>query len=266
MSESEVKKNEKQYMDEAKDVGSVSRILSQVETVGLTGLGGADEMRKKLEEHSQIRDVILEYIDKSFVKGIDYGWTDPRSTDKNTLKKPGAEKICRMFNTSPRWIRDNDTWEMLGKPTGCIFYICQITDNKTGKVIGEGRGAATLNDKARDANKTVKNAEKCALVDAAIYTFMLSEFFTQDDNGRTQTLAQLKAQLITDVDLLRTGVKSDISGNRWIHMAIKDVLKKSLIATEGEMVAIRKAVFEDKVFNLATGERKPAGRSMEEMV
>lgn len=237
-------------------MGEVGRILAQVDTVGLQGLGGADEMRKKLEEHDQIRAVILDYIDRNLVKDVDYGWTDERSMDKSTLKKPGAEKVCRMFNTHPRWVRDYEVWEMAGKPPATIFLICQIVDNETGKVIGEGRGAAKIGEKARDANKTIKNAEKCSIVDAALYTFMLSEKFTQDDGGKSRaTLSQLKQEFNADVDTMRSGVSSSVTGQVWSQTVIRDFLHKTRVDTIGEFVQLRKAIFEDKLYDMDTGKR-----------
>jgi len=254
-SESKLEKSEHELMSESEGLSQVSRILSQVENVGLSGLGGVDEMRRKLEEYDKIREVILDYIERNLVKEVDFGWTDERSLDKSTLKKPGAEKVCRMFNTHPRWIRDFDTWEMVGKPVGTIFLICQIVDNETGKVIGEGRGAAKIGEKQRDANKTIKNAEKCSLVDAALYTFMLSEKFTQDDGGAgsRSALTDLKKSLISEVETLRTGEDSEITTHQWIAIVVKDFLHKTRIDTLGEYVALRKAIFENKVYSLETG-------------
>jgi hypothetical protein len=258
MSESKLKETEKKVVDDSKGMDQVSRIMSNVENVGLSGLGGVEEMRRKLEEYDQIRGVILDYVERNLVKDVDYGWTDERSLDKSTLRKPGAEKVCRMFNTHPQWVKDADTWEMAGKPVGVIFLICQIVDNETGKVIGEGRGAAKIGEKARDANKTIKNAEKCSLVDAALYTFMLSEKFTQDDGGASQhgLLTGLKRSLIADVETKRTGIDSEITVHEWLKGVVKNFLHKSRIDTIGEFTELRKAIFEDGLYNFSNGTRK----------
>lgn len=139
----------------------------------------ADSMRELCDATQARRTVVISYIKDNFAENVDFGPSDPRS-NKKTLLKPGAEKICRLFGTRPTWRRDLDTWEMLGKPEGTVCYLCEIIDNATGKIIGEGRGAEKVGNKQRDANKAIKNAEKCAIVDAALYTFCLSELFTQD--------------------------------------------------------------------------------------
>lgn len=252
----ELKKSEEQVMAEAEEISQVSRIISQVEQVGLSGLGDANTMKQKLKDYDKVREVILDYIERNLIKEVDFGWTDERSIDKATLKKPGAEKVCRMFNTHPRWIRDFDTWEMVGKPPGVIFLICQIVDNETNNVIGEGRGAAKIGEKQRDANKTIKNAEKCALVDAALYTFMLSEKFTQDDGGTNKqaTLTQWKKELIADVGTYRTGIKSKLSDHAWIQEVVNSELRKGRVDTIGEYKAVRKAIFEENKYEKETGQ------------
>jgi len=158
--------------------GEATEIVS-VREGELATLGTAEDLRAKCEAFEAKRAVVVEYIKRSFIENTDFGPADPRNA-KRTLLKPGAEKVCRLFNTRPTWRRDDETWEMLGKPAGTVCYVCEILDNTTGEIIGEGRGAETIGNKKRDANKTIKNAEKCALVDAALYTFCLSEMFTQD--------------------------------------------------------------------------------------
>lgn len=245
--------SEKEYMEEAKNLVEVGEIKSHVQTVGLSGLGGAVVMQEKIKQYDEVRNVILDYIEDNLQPEIDFGQTDDRS-DKQTLKKPGAEKVCRLFNTSPRWIRDFDTWEMLGKPAGTVCFICQIVDNVTGKVIGEGRGAEKVGNKGRDANKTIKNAEKCSLVDAALYTFMLSERFTQDGGGaKVQAIAEVKRALIADVGVLRTNIESKLSDLQWLQLVLKQIVHKSRIDTIGEHAEVRKAIFENDLFDLSTG-------------
>lgn len=253
MLESEVKKTET-YMEQ--NESPVDNILRLTKSVGLQGLGGAEKMRQKLEEYEAIKNVIIEYVNNNFHPEIDFGQTDSRS-EKKTLKKPGAEKLCRMFNTHPTWLRDTDSWESSGKPAGTIFLICRIIDNETGQIIGEGRGAAKIGETGRDANKTVKIAEKRAIVDAALYTFMLSEFFTQDEGARNSafTLSEWKKDLVSTVGTLRIGVESNLSDLNWIVKVCEHMLHQKQITTLGQCQAVRKAVVEERKFDLSTGEK-----------
>lgn len=224
-------------------------------TQGLEVLGDKSELEARIKKYEETREVIVDYIDRNFTKGIDYGWTDPRSMEKSTLKKPGAEKICRLFNTSPEWMVDWDTWKMLGEPKNIVCYICYIKDNATGRIIGQGRGAATVGEKSRDVNKTIKNGEKVSVVDACLYTFMLSEKFTQDDGGKA-SLVVLKENLILDTGVLRAGIKSQMSDVKWLHEVMKQEIHKSIISTIAEHAHMRKSIFEEKLFDLSTGVKK----------
>lgn len=222
-------------------------------STGLSGLGSIEDMQTKIEDMQNRRKVILDYIDANFEKEIDFGATDERSP-KPTLKKPGAEKICRLFGTHPEWKQDTETWEMLGKPEGIVCYVCYIVDNATGNIIGEGRGAEKVGNKSRDANKTLKNAEKCALVDAALYTFMLSEKFTQDDAGRSKALGEAKELLNMQIGNERAGIVSDLTDVQFMMKILKSELHKSRIDTPGEIRHLRKVLFEEKKYDLQTGE------------
>jgi hypothetical protein len=234
---------------------SVDSILNKVETVGLAGLGGASEMITRMAQYETIRTVIFDWIEKNFIKDRDFGATDDRS-EKETLKKPGAEKLCRLFDTHPIWKMDIESWVMLGKPKDTICMICYIVDNKTGKIIGEGRGAEKVGNKQRDTNKTIKNAEKCSIVDAALYTFMLSEKFTQDDGkaGKTQ-IEELKRILIRDVSEKRAGSSSTITDLVFLMNVFEQEIHKKRIDTFGELAHMRKVLFENNKYDWSTGKK-----------
>jgi hypothetical protein len=234
---------------------SLDKILKSVETVGLAGLGSGSEMLDKMKKYEEIRSIIFDWIEKNFVKEIDWGWTDPRAMTKSTLKKPGAEKICRLFDTHPVWHMDRDVWEMLGKPVDTVCLICHIVNNKTGGIIGEGRGAEKIGHNGRDVNKTIKNAEKCAIVDASLYTFMLSEKFTQDDGGAATQLTDLKRALQSDIETARAGIKSNLTTLLFLKKVIETERHKSTIESFGELAAIRKVILEDKKYDFSTGEK-----------
>lgn len=231
--------------------------LSKVPEQGLAVVGDKDAMIAKLHDFEERQQVIIDHIDKHFVRDIDYGPTDDRSP-KPTLKKPGAEKVCRMFNTRPVWRRDDETWEMLGKPPGEICYICQIIDNATGQVVGEGRGADRVGNKKRDANKAIKNAEKCALVDAALYTFCLSEKFTQDEIGNGNgdaSLSDEKRAFMVDVGEWRRGCESSLTDINFIRAVIEQELHKTRIDTLGELAHVRDVI---RDYDRATAQKIPA--------
>lgn len=127
---------------------------------------------KKAQEH---RAIISKYVSDHLVDGVDYGKI--ANFPKNVLFKPGQEKIFSLMNLTSRLERDTETLEMLQGEKGLVAYLCRVYRN--GVEIAQGRGAATIGDKSRDANATIKIAEKRARMDACL-SLGFSEFFTQD--------------------------------------------------------------------------------------
>lgn len=236
---------------------TVDRILDNVNVSGLAGLGGIDAMRKSMDENLKIYEMIIAFVNEKFIEGIDYGKGDPRS-DKKTLLKPGAEKICRLFDTHPEWFIDKEMWEMAGSPNGTLFFICRIVKNDSGKVIGEGRGACAIGQKfngqaEKDANGAVKFGKKRSLVDAALSTFMLSERFTQDLE-ELKSFIDVKAQFFIGVQKMRAGVKSDLSDHAWTRKVCENVIHKKMITTKNELDLVVNAIGQ---YNFTTGEKEP---------
>jgi hypothetical protein len=140
------------------------------------------QLRQQMQRDQELRAVINEYIKNNMVVGKDYGTiTISGKESKPSLFKPGAEKFCGLFKIRPTFKRDNETVEMLGSTPGILAYICELVDSQ-GRVMGEGRGTASVDPKGRDfdVNKQVKIAQKRAQIDAVLRTGGLSDFFTQD--------------------------------------------------------------------------------------
>lgn len=235
---------------------SVDRILENVNIAGLAGLGGIDAMKASMEDNLKIYEMIISFVNEKFIEGSDYGKGDPRS-EKKTLLKPGAEKICCLFDTHPEWFNDRETWEMVGKPSNTIFFICRIVKNNNGKIIGEGRGACTIGVKyngqaEKDANGAVKFGKKRSLVDAALSTFMLSERFTQDLE-EIKSFIDVKAQFFIGVQKMRAGIKSDLTDNAFVRKVCENEIHKKMITTKTELDLVTNAI---NLYNFSTGERE----------
>lgn len=124
-------------------------------------------IQTRQEFKQKVGTIMVEKIDYSVIQG------------KKSLGKAGAEKIASIFNWAAEFVKDDETWEMLGKPAGMLCYICVLTDRKTGKFVGQGRGARDAK-KESDVNKAIKMATKSAHIDAVIRASGLSDIFTQD--------------------------------------------------------------------------------------
>ena len=97
---------------------------------------------------------------------------------KKSLAKGGAEKLASIYNLTAVFERDDNALEMLSGVKNLVAFVCILTKN--GVIVGQGRGADTLERNNNDANKTLKMAQKRAYIDAVIRTTGLSDIFTQD--------------------------------------------------------------------------------------
>ena len=126
-------------------------------------------------------------VKSQFTQNVDYGII-PRTGNKPTLLKPGAEKICMLLGLKSEFEIAEQTrdWE-----NGFFQYMikCKLIKTVDGvdEIITEGLGSAnTLETKYVKAdafsvdNTVLKMAKKRALVDAALMVGSLSNIFTQD--------------------------------------------------------------------------------------
>lgn len=144
------------------------------------------------------RDMIMAFIKERLKAGVDYGpvhfakdcalakakrvgdCTTKSHWSKDSLRKPGAEKVTTLLRLRPQFVRDQETWEMLGSPAGVLCYRCLLI-TPTGEIAGEGRGARDVQKQDYgDINKAIKMCEKSSHLDAVIRVAGISDVFTQD--------------------------------------------------------------------------------------
>ncbi len=155
-----------------------------------------EQFKSGLERREANRKQMIQWIAKNLVRGTDFGsihtfgkarckygvnCTNPTHWSKPSLFKPGAEKICGMLGLTPRFA-NHDKYEQAAYSGTRIFQVilkCELhTDS--GYVAGEGIGARVLDKDSGDINKSLKMAEKSAMIDAVLRVAGLSEIFTQD--------------------------------------------------------------------------------------
>ena len=146
-------------------------------------LQGLDLDPTTLAQHmvqwTQARALLTTYIRQHMTEGIDYYTLRIHGKPtKPALSKAGSEKFLSLFNLQARFRKDDETWEMLGRPAGVLCYVCALY-TKQGMFVGEGRGAREV-AKDQDMNKAIKMAQKSAQIDATLRTAALSDSFTQD--------------------------------------------------------------------------------------
>ncbi len=141
---------------------------------------GAKDLASVMSDETAKRTLITKYITQHMKEGADYGSIKIGGRDsKPSLFKPGSEKFMSLFKLTAKFEKDNETWEMAGSEAGLFAYKCSLIASN-GNVVGEGRGVATMKEKAWSVNTCVKIAEKRAQIDAVLRTGALSDFFTQD--------------------------------------------------------------------------------------
>ena len=165
-----------------------------------------------LEQHiatwHQRRAMLTAYIREHLQEGIDYyTLTISGKGSKPSLSKAGSEKFLHLFQVHARFRQDKETWEMLGRPTGVICYVCTL-HTLDGTCVGEGRGARDVG-KEQDINKAIKMAQKSAQIDAILRLGALSDAFTQDleeqQAPEAATVRQQKHQIVALLARLGTG-------------------------------------------------------------
>ena len=156
----------------------------------------------------QMRALLTAYITEHLQEGIDYyTLTIGGNVSKPSLSKAGSEKFLRLFNVHATFRKDEETWEMLGRPAGVIATSAPCTPHG-GSCVGEGRGAREV-FKEKDINKAIKMAQKSAQIDAVLRTGALSDAFTQDledaQEPEEPRVRQQKHRIVALLKLLGTG-------------------------------------------------------------
>jgi hypothetical protein len=154
------------------------------------------ELKISLDTQTQARKLVKEFVEQHLEEGVDYGrihikkdcnfkyeldkCKNPGHWSKNTLFKPGQEKIFSLFSITAKLTKDMETLEMLGTShsEGLIALKADLYRGDTW--IGEGRGACAVGGQPyRDANSAIKIAQKRARMDGCL-SLGFSEYFSQD--------------------------------------------------------------------------------------
>jgi len=167
-------------MNEKKELiisdNEISRPMSLQQGMSLLPV---EQQEKVLTEYDKRRSFFLKWLFSHLVEGISYGfppgceakydengdmlqysrknntWTRVSSSQwiaKPSLYDAGARLVVDLLHLKPTYKNDKDAWEMAGKPGGVIFRTCQLVDQASQAIIGEGTGAYKINDKGMDEN------------------------------------------------------------------------------------------------------------------
>lgn len=130
-----------------------------------------------IDAQSEIFDKLQSYVKKHLKKGSDYG-TIP-GCNKPSLWKPGAEKICFIFNLVPKY----EILKEVEKNEYTYKIRCDLINKNNQKFMGSGLGYASSKEPKfgkAPANTILKMSKKRAYIDATLTSTMASFIFTQD--------------------------------------------------------------------------------------
>lgn len=146
----------------------------------------ARTLEQSMQAWSAQRQVVKRFLQQELVEGTDYYTLRIKGREtKPALSKAGSEKFMALFQLHAVFEQDTATWTMLGSPQGTLCYRCQL-HTRSGEMVGEGRGARTIQQDGGDINKAVKMVCKSSMVDAILRTGALSDVFTQDEPETAQ--------------------------------------------------------------------------------
>lgn len=147
------------------------------------------------------RKQLMDFVRSQLRKGADYD-TIP-GTPKPTLLKPGAEKLCTLFQLGSRIL---DSKHEIDRESGFAMFTCkvQVFHIPTDKNLAESEASANSEEKKNKGralpdllNTLGKMAFKRAFVSAVVLATNASDFFTVDlDDTNTATKGQEKAKAI----------------------------------------------------------------------
>ncbi|MEN0060014.1 MAG: hypothetical protein AAGB31_14330 [Bdellovibrio sp.] len=209
------------------------------------------------EALSNQRKMLRNFTAGQLMKDVDFGII--KGTPKNSLYKPGAEKLNRLFGLGARFFQTDKEIDRVGNYAS-YTYKCEVYHLKSGQVIAECEGVCTSHEKkyksraiyewvnkekkktgeemtpiADIQNTLMKMAQKRAFVGATILAVGASDFFTQDledfgDNeGTVNASEESKKGQFSDDDRTKR-LKGLIESCRKVGISEKDICSKFKLA------------------------------------
>jgi hypothetical protein len=172
------------------------------------------------------------FVNKQMVKGIDNDYAIIPGTNKNSLLKPGVEKLLLLFNLGFKFTIIS---QVIDFHIGEISFLieCKVFRKGDGVVVGEYMGYCSNKEKkyiklnpADIVNTILKMCQKRALVGATIAATGASDYFTQD-------LEDMDRSKIADKNKFQNRNTSNagdyvVKGGKFDGKAIKDIPTKDL--------------------------------------
>lgn len=167
----------------AKDDNQVIQLRPQADSLP-TVIDTTPSFAISLVEAKNRVQLLQQFVAEFMKAGVDYGIVP--GTDKPTLLKPGAEKLCEIYGFA-KFIDINTQIEDWDLPLFAYIVKVRLVNKRTGLTEAEGVGAANSRERKYIKldtfslqNTLLKMAKKRALVDAVLSATRSSGIFTQD--------------------------------------------------------------------------------------
>lgn len=115
--------------------------------------------RDVLNVQSEQRKLLAEYVKKQMVQGTDYGKIP--GTDKDTLLKPGAEKLVDLFRCTPKYKLVSKT-EDFDRGLFVYMFRVQLYQRDANAVLAEGYGSANSREERYRWRKARRKCPQCS--------------------------------------------------------------------------------------------------------
>jgi len=155
-----------------------------------------------IDFHKRRLEQLNEYIKSQMVVGIDYGSIEG-ITQKKVLLKPGAEKLCAIFNLYPEYIKTKEIFDT--KNQFFLFeFKCVLKNRRNGQKVAEAIGSCNNKEKAKvnaiaksgdvygQINTILKIAQKRAYLSATLMATALSNNFNSIETEEEGAAAEDK--------------------------------------------------------------------------
>jgi hypothetical protein len=201
--------------------------------------------RQDLEAQGEKRKILREFVSKQLKQGSDSDgdYAVIKGTNKPTLLKPGAEKLCQLFGLRTEVVQTNQIIDHNGN-FAMFFYKATVFHIRSGEKIAEceascnskekkyaTRTAWVKNEKTTEEtpiydimNTLMKMAQKRAVVGAVIQATGASDFFTQDldDEKEAEAVGAKTSTDKADLGAQPSSVSFYVAGETMAH---KDTIK-----------------------------------------
>tara|TARA_R100000152_G_C6780761_1_gene213978 strand:+ start:3034 stop:4017 length:984 start_codon:yes stop_codon:yes gene_type:complete len=207
------------------------------------------------------RNTLFNWVDKTFVENVDYMYVSfgGRTSDKPSLLKGGAEKVCSALNLVARFpnLSEYEKLAMSSAELKAMVLRCELYHN--GSLVGEGAGGRSIQQDRGDLNKYLKMCIKSAFLDATIRTLGMSAMFTQDGDELEEDKAEEQEPLLSSdqkTEILLLASKLDESK----QFTTEKWLEKNRTLKDGDNMIARLKEFVTKEEKAVAKKDKPKSK------